>query len=109
MDDRQGVEHVVVPEQGFILLGMAVATGDSHTTTHGTLGVFDIGTSEIEHLLATETLVYKRLKTMRVTVNGEFPLGPAFKDSIILLIAKIGASGATGFSVEFSGLTITVI
>lgn len=109
MDDRQGIEHVVAPEQGFILPGMVVAAGDSHTTTYGALGAFGfgIGTSEIEHLLATQTLVYKRLKTMRVTVNGELPLGSSSKDIIMLLIAKIGASGATGFAIEFSGPTIT--
>ena len=72
LDKRQGIEHVVAPEQGFILPGMVIAAGDSHTTTYGALGAFGfgIGTSEIEHLLASQTLVYKRLKTMRVTVDG---------------------------------------
>ncbi len=108
LDARQGIEHVVAPEQGFILPGMIVAAGDSHTTTYGALGAFGfgIGTSEIEHLLATQTLVYKRLKTMRVNVEGSLPTGSTSKDIIMLLIAKIGASGATGYAIEFAGSTI---
>lgn len=108
LDARQGIEHVVAPEQGFILPGMVVAAGDSHTTTYGALGAFGfgIGTSEIEHLLATQTLVYKRLKTMRVTVEGSLPTGSTSKDIIMLLIAKIGASGATGYAIEFAGSAI---
>ncbi len=105
MDRRQGIEHVVAPEQGFILPGMVVAAGDSHTTTYGALGAFGfgIGTSEIEHLLATQTLVYKRLKTMRVSVEGELPPGVSSKDIIMGLIRRIGASGATGYAIEFAG------
>ncbi|WP_140921239.1 3-isopropylmalate dehydratase large subunit [Limnobaculum xujianqingii] len=109
LDTRQGIEHVVAPEQGFVLPGMVIAAGDSHTTTYGALGAFGfgIGTSEIEHFLATQTLAYKRLKTMRVKVSGK--LGPAVtaKDIIMLLIQKIGASGATGFAIEFTGPVIT--
>ena len=108
LDKRQGIEHVVAPEQGFILPGMVVAAGDSHTTTYGALGAFGfgIGTSEIEHLLATQTLVYKRLKTMRVTVTGELGMGVTSKDVIMALIEKIGASGATGYAIEFTGPVI---
>lgn len=111
LDKRQGIEHVVAPEQGFILPGMVVAAGDSHTTTYGALGAFGfgIGTSEIEHLLATQTLVYKRLKTMRVTVEGELGLGVTSKDIIMALIQRIGASGATGYAIEFAGSTITTL
>lgn len=108
LDKRQGIEHVVAPEQGFILPGMMVAAGDSHTTTYGALGAFGfgIGTSEIEHLLATQTLVYKRLKTMRVTVQGEMGPDVTSKDIIMALIQRIGASGATGYAIEFAGGTI---
>lgn len=111
LDKRQGIEHVVAPEQGFILPGMVVAAGDSHTTTYGALGAFGfgIGTSEIEHLLATQTLVYKRLKSMRVTVTGDLGLGVTSKDIVMALIEKIGASGATGFAIEFAGPTISAL
>ena len=108
LDKRQGIEHVVAPEQGFILPGMVVAAGDSHTTTYGALGAFGfgIGTSEIEHLLATQTLVYKRLKSMRVTVEGEPGPGVVAKDVIMALIRQIGAAGATGYAIEFAGRVI---
>ena len=108
LDKRQGIEHVVAPEQGFILPGMVIAAGDSHTTTYGALGAFGfgIGTSEIEHLLATQTLVYKRLKTMRMLVTGQLSPGVVSKDIIMALIAKIGASGATGYAIEFDGQAI---
>lgn len=111
LDKRQGIEHVVAPEQGFILPGMVVAAGDSHTTTYGALGAFGfgIGTSEIEHLLATQTLVYKRLKTLRVTVTGELGAGLVSKDIIMQLIRRIGASGATGYAIEFTGPTISAL
>lgn len=111
LDKRQGIEHVVAPEQGFILPGMVVAAGDSHTTTYGALGAFGfgIGTSEIEHLLATQTLVYKRLKSMRVTVRGELGPGLVSKDIIMALIRRIGASGATGYAIEFAGPTISAL
>ena len=109
LDKRQGIEHVIAPEQGFILPGMVIAAGDSHTTTYGALGAFGfgIGTSEIEHLLATQTLVYKRLKTMRVTVTGVLADGVVSKDIIMALIGQIGASGATGYAIEFAGQTIS--
>ncbi len=111
LDKRQGIEHVVAPEQGFILPGMVVAAGDSHTTTYGALGAFGfgIGTSEIEHLLATQTLVYKKLRSMRVTVQGELGAGVTSKDIIMALIQRIGAAGATGFAIEFCGPTIAAL
>ncbi|CRM78021.1 3-isopropylmalate dehydratase large subunit [Pseudomonas sp. 58 R 3] len=111
LDKRQGIEHVIAPEQGFILPGMVIAAGDSHTTTYGALGAFGfgIGTSEIEHLLASQTLVYKRLKSMRVTVDGTLGNGLTSKDVIMALIGKIGASGATGYAIEFCGATIDAL
>ena len=111
LDKRQGIEHVVAPEQGFILPGMVVAAGDSHTSTYGALGAFGfgIGTSEIEHLLATQTLVYKRLSSMRVNVSGELHPGVTAKDIIMALIQRIGASGATGYAIEFAGPTIDAL
>ncbi|GLQ51850.1 3-isopropylmalate dehydratase large subunit [Dyella flava] len=109
LDPRQGIEHVVAPEQGFILPGMVVAAGDSHTTTYGALGAlgFGIGTSEIEHLLATQTLVYRRLKTMRVRVDGKPAPGTSAKDIVMALIRQIGAAGAAGYVIEFVGSAIT--
>ena len=111
LDKRQGIEHVIAPEQGFILPGMVIAAGDSHTTTYGALGAFGfgIGTSEIEHLLASQTLVYKRLKAMRVTVDGALAPGLTSKDVIMALIGQIGASGATGYAIEFRGSTIDAL
>ncbi|WP_439862707.1 3-isopropylmalate dehydratase large subunit [Pseudomonas antarctica] len=111
LDKRQGIEHVIAPEQGFILPGMVIAAGDSHTTTYGALGAFGfgIGTSEIEHLLASQTLVYKRLKSMRVTVEGALAPGLTSKDVIMALIGRIGASGATGYAIEFRGSTIDAL
>lgn len=101
----QGIEHVVAPELGFILPGMIVAAGDSHTTTYGALGAlgFGIGTSDIEHYLATQTLRYRRLKTMRVTLDGLLGRGVTAKDAVMALIRTIGASGATGYAIEFAG------
>ncbi len=111
LDKRQGIEHVIAPEQGFILPGMVIAAGDSHTTTYGALGAFGfgIGTSEIEHLLASQTLVYKRLKAMRVTVDGALAPGLTSKDVIMALIGQIGASGATGYAIEFRGSTVDAL
>lgn len=104
----QGIEHVVMPEIGLVMPGMVIAAGDSHTTTYGALGAlgFGIGTSDIEHYLATQTLVYKRLKTMRVTVDGELAPGVRSKDIVMALIEAIGASGATGYAIEFQGPVI---
>ena len=111
MDPRQGIEHVVAHEQGLVMPGMVIAAGDSHTTTYGAFGAlgFGIGTSEIEHLLATQTLIYRRLKTMQVEVTGELPYGCSAKDIILALIEHIGAAGATGYAIEFCGSTIEAL
>jgi 3-isopropylmalate/(R)-2-methylmalate dehydratase large subunit len=107
----QGIEHVVMPEMGLVLPGLVIAAGDSHTTTYGAFGTlgFGIGTSDIEHYLATQTLIYRRLKTMRVTVGGALPLGVRAKDIVMALIARIGADGATGFAIEFAGEAIRAL
>jgi 3-isopropylmalate/(R)-2-methylmalate dehydratase large subunit len=108
LDRRQGIEHVVAPEQGLVLPGMVVAAGDSHTTSYAALGAlgFGIGTSDIEHYLATQTLVYRRLKTMRITLSGKRPVGVTSKDVIMEIIRRIGADGAAGHAVEFAGNAI---
>ncbi len=107
----QGIEHVVMPEIGMVLPGMVIAAGDSHTTTYGALGAlgFGIGTSDIEHYLATQTLVYRRLKTMRVSVSGRLGAGVRSKDIIMALVGKIGAAGATGYALEFQGEAIAAL
>ena len=107
----QGIEHVVAPELGFILPGMVVAAGDSHTTTYGALGClgFGIGTSDIEHYLATQTLVYRRLKPMRVWVEGRLQPGVTAKDIVMALIRRIGADGAAGHAVEFAGPALAAL
>lgn len=108
-DAMQGIEHVVAPEHGMIRPGMVVICGDSHTTTYGALGAlgFGIGTSEVEHVLATQTLVYRTAKDMRIRVNGTLPAGTTSKDLILMIIGQIGAQGARGFVVEFCGSAIT--
>jgi 3-isopropylmalate/(R)-2-methylmalate dehydratase large subunit len=105
LNPQQGIEHVVAPELGMILPGMCVAAGDSHTTTYGALGAlgFGVGTSDIEHLLTTQTVIYHRLKTMRVMVRDALPLGVTAKDVVMALIQAIGADGATGYAIEFCG------
>lgn len=105
---KQGIEHVVMTELGIVQPGMVIAAGDSHTTTYGALGAlgFGIGTSDIEHYLATQTLLYRRLKNMRVTVEGGLAPGVRSKDIVMALIEKIGAAGATGYALEFAGQTI---
>lgn len=105
----QGIEHVVAPELGLIMPGMAIAAGDSHTTTYGAFGAlgFGIGTSDIEHMLATSTVVYRRLKSMRVAVDGRLPLGVTAKDLVIALISRIGADGASGYAIEFCGEAVS--
>jgi 3-isopropylmalate/(R)-2-methylmalate dehydratase large subunit len=107
-DPRQGIEHVIVPEQGLVTPGMLIACGDSHTTTYGAFGAlgFGIGTSEVEHVLATQTLRYKRMKTMRVTVEGTTAPGVTAKDIIMKVVQVVGAGGANGFAVEFAGSAI---
>lgn len=104
-DKRQGIVHIIGPEQGFTLPGMTIVCGDSHTSTHGAFGAlaFGIGTSEVEHVLATQTLVQKPAKTMRVTVNGQLPLGVGAKDMILAIIGKIGTAGGNGHVIEYAG------
>src|SRR6187399_2366656 len=107
-DRRQGIVHVVGPEQGFTLPGTTIVCGDSHTSTHGAFGAlaFGIGTSEVEHVLATQTLVQRRPKTMRISVEGELPVGCTAKDVILAIIGRIGTSGGTGYAVEYAGSVI---
>ncbi len=107
-DPLQGIEHIVAPELGLIRPGMVVLCGDSHTTTYGALGAlgFGIGTSEVEHVLATQTLVYRLARTMRITIDGSLPYGTSSKDVVIWIISQIGAQGARGYAVEFAGSTI---
>lgn len=108
-DSRQGIEHVVVPEQGLVASGMVIACGDSHTTTYGAFGAlgFGIGTSEVEHVLATQTLRYRRMKNMRLTVTGDLAPGVGAKDIIMKVVQVVGAGGANGYAVEFAGDAIT--
>jgi len=107
-DAMQGIEHIVAPEHGMIRPGMVVICGDSHTTTYGALGAlgFGIGTSEVEHVLATQTLVYRLARDMRICVDGILPPGTTSKDLILMIISRIGAQGARGYVVEFSGTAI---
>ena len=107
-DPRQGIAHVVGPEQGLTQPGLLLVCGDSHTSTHGALGAlaFGIGASEVAHVLATQTIWQQRPKTMRITVDGERPAGVTAKDVILSVIAKIGANGAAGHAVEYAGSTI---
>ncbi len=109
MDDvRQGVVHVVGPEQGLTLPGMTVVCGDSHTATHGAFGAIamGIGTSEVEHVLATQCLIQKKPKVMRINVNGDLPEGITGKDIVLYIIGKIGTAGGTGYAIEFAGSAI---
>jgi 3-isopropylmalate/(R)-2-methylmalate dehydratase large subunit len=109
MDDiRQGICHVIGPEQGFTLPGTTMVCGDSHTATHGAFGslAFGIGTSEVEHVLATQTMVQKRPKNMRITVEGALPVGVTAKDMILAIIGKIGTAGGTGSVIEYAGQAI---
>ncbi len=112
MDDiRQGVVHIVGPEQGFTLPGTTIVCGDSHTATHGAFGslAFGIGTSEVEHVLATQTLVQKPAKNMRITVNGPAAPGVTAKDIVLAICGKIGTAGGTGYVVEYTGDAITAL
>ncbi|CAA7623175.1 3-isopropylmalate dehydratase large subunit [Magnetospirillum sp. SS-4] len=109
MDDiRQGVVHIIGPEQGFTLPGTTIVCGDSHTSTHGAFGslAFGIGTSEVEHVLATQTLVQKPAKNMRITVKGKAPAGITAKDIVLAIIGRIGTAGGTGYVVEYAGEAI---
>ncbi|NLR73980.1 3-isopropylmalate dehydratase large subunit [Leeia aquatica] len=107
-DHGQGIVHVVGPEQGVTLPGMTVVCGDSHTSTHGAFGCLahGIGTSEVEHVLATQTLVAKKSKNMLVKVDGALPFGVTAKDVALAVIGKIGTAGGTGYAIEFGGSTV---
>ncbi|NOT17975.1 MAG: 3-isopropylmalate dehydratase large subunit [Sulfuriferula sp.] len=107
-DVRQGIVHVIGPEQGYTLPGMTVVCGDSHTSTHGAFGAlaFGIGTSEVEHVLATQCLVSKQSKAMRVLVEGELGAGVTAKDVALAIIGAIGTAGGTGYAIEFAGSAI---
>jgi len=108
VDPRQGIVHVVGPEQGFTLPGTTIVCGDSHTATHGAFGAlaFGIGTSEVEHVLATQTLIQKKNKNMRITVEGTTPPSVTAKDIILAIIGEMGTAGATGHVIEYAGQAI---
>ena len=110
-DIRQGVVHIIGPEQGFTLPGTTIVCGDSHTSTHGAFGAlaFGIGTSEVEHVLATQCLVQKRPKTMEIRVDGVLPALCSAKDVILAIIGKIGTAGGTGYVIEYTGSTIRAL
>ena len=111
LDIRQGIVHVVGPEQGFTQPGITLVCGDSHTSTHGAFGAlaFGIGTSEVEHVLATQTLFVTRAKNMRITVNGQLPLGVTAKDMALAIIGKIGTAGGTGCVIEYAGEAVRAL
>ena len=104
-DKRQGIVHIIGPEQGFTQPGMTIVCGDSHTSTHGAFGAlaFGIGTSEVEHVLATQTLIQKPAKNMRITVNGALPDGVTAKDMVLHIIGEIGTAGGNGYVIEYAG------
>ena len=108
-DKRQGIVHIIGPEQGFTQPGNVIVCGDSHTATHGAFGAlaFGIGTSEVEHVLATQTLVQKKSKNFRINVNGNLPIGVTSKDVILQIIGKIGTAGGTGYVIEYAGNLIS--
>ena len=108
-DKRQGIVHIIGPEQGFTQPGTIIVCGDSHTATHGAFGAlaFGIGTSEVEHVLATQTLVQKKSKNFRINVNGELSVGVTSKDVILQIIGKIGTDGGTGYVIEYAGNLIS--
>jgi 3-isopropylmalate/(R)-2-methylmalate dehydratase large subunit len=111
LDGRQGIVHVIGPEQGATLPGMTVVCGDSHTSTHGAFGALahGIGTSEVEHVLATQTLLTKKAKNMLVRVDGALPRGCTAKDIVLAIIGKIGTAGGTGYTIEFGGAAIRAL
>jgi 3-isopropylmalate/(R)-2-methylmalate dehydratase large subunit len=110
-DKRQGIVHIIGPEQGFTLPGTTLVCGDSHTATHGAFGslAYGIGTSEVEHVLATQTLYQKKSKNMRAVVDGTLPAGVAAKDIILAIIGEIGTAGGTGYALEYAGDAITAL
>ena len=110
-DRRQGIVHIIGPEQGLTQPGMTIVCGDSHTSTHGAFGAlaFGIGTSEVEHVLATQTLLMQPSRNMRVTVEGELPLGVTAKDMILAIIGRIGTAGGTGHVIEYAGSAVRAL
>src|SRR5450759_2519929 len=110
-DKRQGIVHVIGPEQGFTLPGTTIVCGDSHTSTHGAFGALahGIGTSEVEHVLATQTLLAKKAKNMLVRIDGTLPRGCSGKDIVLAVIGKIGTAGGTGYTIEFGGAAIRAL
>ena len=110
-DAREGIVHVIGPEQGATLPGMTVVCGDSHTSTHGAFACLSmgIGTSEVEHVLATQCLLHKRSKTMLVNVEGDLPFGCTAKDIALTIIGRIGTAGGTGYAIEFGGSTMRAL
>src|SRR4051794_35389304 len=111
LDVRQGIVHIIGPEQGFTLPGTTIVCGDSHTSTHGAFGALahGIGTSEVEHVLATQTLIQNKAKNMRVTVDGQLPAGVTAKDIILAIIGEIGTAGGTGHVIEYAGEAIRAL
>jgi 3-isopropylmalate/(R)-2-methylmalate dehydratase large subunit len=111
LDSRQGIVHVIGPESGATLPGMTVVCGDSHTSTHGAFGALahGIGTSEVEHVLATQTLLAKKAKNMLVKVEGQLPRGCGAKDIVLAIIGRIGTAGGTGYTIEFAGSAIRAL
>jgi len=110
-DKRQGIVHIIGPEQGFTLPGTTIVCGDSHTATHGAFGAlaYGIGTSEVEHVLATQTLIQKKSKNMRAVVDGQLPDGVTAKDIILAIIGEIGTAGGTGYALEYAGEAIRAL
>jgi 3-isopropylmalate/(R)-2-methylmalate dehydratase large subunit len=111
LDPRQGIVHIIGPEQGFTLPGTTIVCGDSHTATHGAFGAlaYGIGTSEVEHVLASQTLIQKKSKNFRVTVDGKLPAGVTAKDIILAIIGEIGTAGGTGYAIEYTGEAIRAL
>src|ERR1700742_947478 len=107
-DKRQGIVHIIGPEQGFTLPGTTIVCGDSHTATHGAFGAlaYGIGTSEVEHVLATQTLIQTKSMNMRALVDGQLPPGVTAKDIILAIIGEIGTAGGTGYVIEYAGEAI---
>lgn len=110
-DVRQGIVHIIGPEQGFTQPGMTIVCGDSHTSTHGAFGAlaFGIGTSEVEHVLATQTLIQKKSKNMRISVNGKLSTGVTAKDMILAIIGEIGTAGGNGYVIEYAGEAVRAL
>ena len=110
-DKRQGIVHIIGPEQGFTLPGVTLVCGDSHTATHGAFGAlaYGIGTSEVEHVLATQTLIQSKSKNMRAVVDGKLPPGVTAKDIILAIIGEIGTAGGTGYALEYAGEAIRAL